>query len=241
MSTPGQGTGASRYQRSIESLLSPPKENREFIIQCFWELKTEFDAYGKKIARWAVLGVAFICLFELINRKLVGQASISGVTISNLRFLLYILPPLVALSSLNLATFNVEQNIYRDVLGELAQQRFPELLKSQVLNLFLSQQGTFGAFMADSFSEPSISGTLKFSRSLQVGIVPACFLVFEIYAYFQLFMHSRSSDVLLAVIIGSLVLSAFMIVLAISLTGPIRNGKSWLRALKTLSVFRAAK
>ena len=125
MSTQDQTAGVSRYEPSVKSLLSSTPKDSDFIKQCFWNLKTEYDAYGKKIALWSVLVVTFICLFELLNRKLVGQVSISGIEISRLSFLLYILPPLVALSGLNLAAFNVEENIYIGVLKEFALQEFP--------------------------------------------------------------------------------------------------------------------
>ena len=178
MSTQEQTSGVSHYEPSVKSLLSSTKKDPDFIKQCFWNLKAEYDAYGKKIALWSVLGFAFICLFELLNRRLVGQVSFSGIEIRRLSFLLYIMPPLVALSGLNLATFNVEENIYIGVLKEFALQEFPELRKSEILDLFLAQQGTFGAFISDSFSKPLIARSLKVNRTAQILIIPVSFLGF---------------------------------------------------------------
>lgn len=101
-------------------------------------------------------------------------------------------------------------------------REFPGLHKSKILDLFLAQQGTLGAFIPDSFSKPLIARSLKVNRTAQIIIIPVFFLSFEIYAYAQLCMHS-GPDVFPVVI--SLLFSALAVILVIPLVVTIRVGK----------------
>ncbi len=176
-------------------------------------MKNGYDTFGKKISRWAVLWLTAAGLFELLNRNLVGEVSFSGIKVTHLSFLLYFIPPLVAMSFLNLATFNIEQNLYRDLITEFAKQKFPELHAPGLVGFLFAQSGALGPEMPTSFGKPRIILTLYLSLALQILVVPTAYLTFDIYAYIQLFSHASAT--LPAVI--SLCVSAVLFALSIPL------------------------
>ena len=193
MSLSDRPENASRYQRSIETFLKNSEGNSDFVERCFWELKNSYDSYGKKMSRWIIFGLAFACVFELLNRHLVSKASISGIDITRLDFLLYLLPPLVAFAFLNLVTFNLEQNVYDRLLGEFARQRFPGLNKSNIMDLFISQQGLFPSYLPKGLVSARAGVANQLNLAVQFFSIPVCYIAFEIYAYIQLFTHSQTS------------------------------------------------
>jgi hypothetical protein len=188
-------TGSGRYTQVITTFLEKSAGNPDLVERCFWELKSAYDSYGKRFTRWAVFGVAFVCVFELINRRLVSKASISGIDLSHLDFLLYVMPPLIALSFFNLATLNLEQNIFGGILAELAKQRFTGLSESKILDLLISQQGTFSASLPESIVSPKVSRANLINLIIFVLFALGCYVAFEIYAYIELFTHRQTSTV----------------------------------------------
>src|ERR1700722_10374485 len=121
----------TNYETAIKTFLSGEKKDPDFIKQCFWELKAECDSYAKSIARWRILSFTAACLFELLNRRLIGEVSLSGIKVIRLSFLLYIIPPAVTVSLLTIATLNIEQNMYIKTLREFSRQQFPALYRSE--------------------------------------------------------------------------------------------------------------
>lgn len=207
----GSNDRTTNYEEAISILLSGEKTDPDFIKQCFWELKAECDSSWKKILRWAIIGLSAICLFELLNRSLVGEFTLSGIKVVHLSFLLYIIPPVVAVSLLNVATFNIEQNIYIRTLREFARQQFPSLHESQLLEFFFAHQGTPGTYFPSTLVESRVEISVAFSQAGQFYLVPIAYVAFELYAYFQLFMHVGRNN--LPVII-SLCVSAILLALA---------------------------
>ncbi len=203
-----------KYEEKVKTFLSSASADPDFIKQCFWGLKTEYDFYGKKITRWAIVGIVAACLFELLNRNLIGEIDVSGVKVARLSFLLYIMPPIVAASLLNLATLNIEQNIYLLLLKEFALQQFPALHETEIIALYLAQQGGLVGYIPDSFVKPRTITFLDLSRTGQALLVVASFIIFEFYAYTQLFVHSRH-NILPSVI--SVCISAAILTLAVPL------------------------
>ncbi len=212
MSLEGEPGNANRYERSIKTFLENSKENSDFIERCFWELKGKFDDYGKRMSKWIIFGLALVCIFELLNRHLVSKASISGIDISRLDFLLYAIPPAVAFSFLNLATFNLEQNIYGAMVSELAKQHFSGLNKSSITSLLLSQQGLFPANLPKALVSARAELANQLNLSVQFLFVPICYTSFEIHAYIELFGHSRTSRIGAVI---SLIITACLFTIAV--------------------------
>ena len=190
MSSRKHAGNVNRIKPAVKRFIESEETDLDFVKQCFWELKAQFDACGKKINRWASLGLLFVCIFELINRKLIKQASFSFIEVNHLSFLLYVLPPLVILSFVNLLGYAIEQDLYDKMVRQLALQKFPGFLASGILGLFFMQQGTL---TTDIPSSLNVYGRGIFIYTgFQEYTVPLCYLSFTVYAYIQIFMHSAA-------------------------------------------------
>jgi hypothetical protein len=183
------------YETAIKAFLLGEKTDPDFIKQCFWELKAECDSYAKRIARWRILGFTAVCLFELLNRRLIGEVSLSGIEVIHLSFLLYIIPPAVTVSLLTIATLNIEQDIYIRTLREFSRQQFPALYRSEFIKFFIAQQGILGGNFPRSSMESRTNLGMELSRAGQGILLPIAYLAFEFYAYLQLFTHTGRDDI----------------------------------------------
>lgn len=213
---PEEGSQYSdRYARAIEKFLASPETNIEFSKEIYWQLKSEFSDRQKGMSRWAFYTVVLICIFELLNRRLIGGASLLGIQVDRLGFLAYFLPPAVAFCITTLFAQAIEQLSYGYLMAALAEQELPGLFVSQMNLLFTSTSGLLSSDVPDAFA----TRFGKFNNSLlfgmQAGFIFVGWLIFEIYAYVELFRHTNHFNA--ATFASLLVTISFIIMIVLRL------------------------
>jgi hypothetical protein len=140
-----------RYALAVSRLTKSSEADIEFCREIYWQLRSDYLDYGKLINRWTIYTVVSACLFFLVNRNLVGSASVFGITLDHLSFLAYFLPPAVAFCIINITTAVDEQSNFEALMANLAKVKFPGLYESKIYLLFTSGLGLFSSDVPDAF------------------------------------------------------------------------------------------
>jgi hypothetical protein len=211
-------TRLNRYEKSVRILFESPEADADFIKQCFWELKAQFDGAAAKMNKWLIWGVTAVVAFELLNRRLINSASTWFIELSRLSFLIYVMPILASLALLNVMVLSLEGLNYVALIDAFTEKAYKNLYESSIYLLFTSNAGFFGASMPSS-----ICGKLGY-RSFSILGYGQAFLyfigytVFEIYAYIQLFRHGGATNMAtIFSLLASLGLLALAIVFVVSI------------------------
>lgn len=202
---------ASSHEEIVKTFLSSPEADSDFRIQYLWRLIDEITECGKKMTRWVVLSIVLICFFELLNRNLISEASISGIKISHFTFLLYAIPPLVAFIMLTFLALATEQDIFDKTIRELAKAHFSDLQRTDLIELLYADLSVFGNLIPKSLLSNKRNRGLNTYFVVQAGTFLLLYPIFELYAYTQLFKHSGLTNV---TAIASAIISAFLSVIA---------------------------
>lgn len=176
-----------RYALAVSKLTESPEMNIEFSREIFWKLKAECDNYGSRINRWAVYAVVSICIFALLNRNLIGSASVSGIQLIHLNFLSYIAPPAVSFCLLNIASSTDEMSNYSFLMANLAKAKFTGLYESKIYLLFPNNTGFLTSDVPDAFVTRLGKINTNLYAAVQIILIFVGYIVFEIVAYIYLF------------------------------------------------------
>jgi hypothetical protein len=203
------------YEKSIKALLASEETNLDISREMYWELKREYADSAKKLTRWAFWGILLICIFELLNHRLISNASVSFIQVTRLNFLLYLLPPSVTFALVNVLYFAIEQFTYGSLMKELAKQRFPGIYSSGIAALFVSKSGILASEIPRSLMTRRAYRDSNIYWGIQAWAASFTYIGFEVYAYIQLFRHFGASSIAVWL---SLCLSGFLTVLALLFT-----------------------
>jgi hypothetical protein len=204
-----KGQPARRYELAVKKFLLSPETDMEICREVFWATKSEWDNASKRIGRWVSYGLICAGVFELLCKGFVNNATLAGVEVSHLSFLLYFLPPAVAWCVVNTFTLLGEQDIYGNIMYQIAKQKLRGLSDSKLVNLLT---GSYGLLSSDI--PPELETRMGgFNSSLYIGFqllfVIIAPLIFQIIAYMQLFHHIGHTE---AGAIVSLMASAVLVV-----------------------------
>ncbi|MFC0532239.1 hypothetical protein [Phytohabitans kaempferiae] len=162
------------------------QDDPDFVRECVWR----FVDYAKEIcsqAKRAALGVVLIVFaFELLNRGLISEASITNFKLSELGFLLPILPVLASYLLLRIALLEREYDIFQDIYLELTRQALPGFWKSDLdVLLWPNMNPTIGQ-IPKSFIGRGRS-LIMLGSNFEGAIIMALPVVFLVHAYTELF------------------------------------------------------
>lgn len=198
-----------RYVQAVSELYKLPQEDSEFCRELYWQLRSEYLNRWSRISRWTIYAVVSACLFVLLNRNLVGGATVFGVQLARLSFLTYFLPPTAAFCILSIMIAIDESASYENLMACLAKAKLSAFYDSKIHLLFTSGFGPLSSNLPKTFVTP----LGRFNNSLYAGVQFTLMLVgclsFEIYAYIYVFDHSN----VLAGAIASLFVTGLFIVM----------------------------
>jgi hypothetical protein len=180
-----------RFGLAVSKLIESPETDIELSREVFWKLKSEYANCTNRIARWSLYMFGSAFLFLLLNKNIVGSASIVGIQVDRLAFLTYFLPPIVGFCWVNITAAADEQWVYEHLMVYLAKAKLPGLHASEICVVLTSNNGLLGSDIPSAF----MNRLGKFNNALYVGtqtlIGVVFYLSFEIYAYIYLFGHSE--------------------------------------------------
>ena len=202
-----------RHEQAINAFIESPETDLDLIKSCFWELRNGYTGCSKRMARWFTIAIVLACVFELTNLRLIDKATISFIEITRLNFLMYILPPAVAFTLIQVCAVAIEQYVYEALMVKLAERKLPGLHLSNMDELFLAQAGFSGADIPPLLRGRSESLLYVYNYA-QAFLVMIAYILFEIYAYSVLLSHSFSLSIsalsLSVTIMLSIVLTLFL-------------------------------
>jgi hypothetical protein len=196
------------FKQAIDAFIKSPETDPELSKSCFWELKGAYADWSKRIARWFTIAIVLMCTFELINLGLIDKASVAFIEITRISFLVYILPPAVTFTFVQVFAVVCEQTVYQELMLELAGKKFPGLIKSGIRQIFIAQAGVLSADIPTRFT-PRSRTVLDAYFIIQALVIIGGYIAFEVYAYWHLFSHTYSHSISII----SLCATAFLFIL----------------------------
>ena len=178
-----------RYEAAVAKLVESPEVDINFCREIYWQLRAEYVNYGRKINRWSIYSVVSVCLFLLLNRNLVGSATVLGIRLDHLGFLAYFMPPALSFCVLNIATSADEQGNSERLMFFLAKAKLPGLHASKISMLFTSDLTGLSSSVPDEFQTRLGVVSSNLYESAQILLYLVGYVGFEIYAYVYLFNH----------------------------------------------------
>jgi hypothetical protein len=172
--------------RSTE--LSP--ELKEALL---WRLVDATAAHLHRMRRWMLVGVVAGLCFELLNRKLVGEVTVSFAKLSAVGFLRPVMPVVVAAAFAAQMASYLEYRVASTVCDLYGDQAFESLRESALLEMFGPDLISYTGRSASSYAPDVASLSSKIAGGVQTWVVLVGPLLFTGYAFTQLFRSPGSA------------------------------------------------
>jgi len=205
---PGKLTPVEQAVKAFEeqALKSP-----ELAREAFWRLLDNIKEFQKRVNRSFVLMAVFALVFELLNRRLVSEASVGGLRLTELESLSFVLPVAIGFEVFYAMSAIRDRNVMIGAYGRLSVAIYPKLDESRINALLVTPSG---------FITPSLPGVHINDRAFRLASFLSTFeyVVFGFllpiglpaYVLVQLFRHGGFA--VLEVWVSAVLTSIFIVV-----------------------------
>jgi hypothetical protein len=185
-------TVADHVKHFLDDVASTSEMKRELL----WRLLDAVKEVQKAIKRDLILLAILVFAFELINRKLVGEASAAGIKLSKLEFLRYVIPVALAYIFLRIMITSQHGGALKDAYLRFSEGSFPGLRRSALDVLLAPGPLPLSAQTPDEYLSGKFVKVLNLidltESVLFVYVLPVGFTV---YAATQLFRSSATPHI----------------------------------------------
>lgn len=176
------------FKADIRVFARGAESNPELARESLWRILAVLDQAQKSVKRDAILVIILAAAFEMLNRKLIGEASALGIKAAKLEFLKYILPVAMGYVSFRAALFVRERKLMTAVYYELTSSAFPVLRNSRIDVVIHPSSSLHVNSPPESWLTPRTKSVTTFLDLAEGAMVRAIIPVgFTIYAALQLF------------------------------------------------------
>ncbi|MFI5851529.1 hypothetical protein ACIA7R_27475 [Micromonospora chalcea] len=174
------------HGRLDEFLLSNEAEP-ELIRECFWRFVDRVKEVTELQKRSALLGLAVILAFELLNRRLVSETAVGGFKLAKLDFLKILAPVVASYFFLRMASLGRDRAVYVQIVYRFASSRYTGLYRSELDRLLTQGSGPLVNRVPTTFVDSWRSWPGELASILETLFFYATPIVFCFYSFYQLF------------------------------------------------------
>jgi hypothetical protein len=193
----------------VDQFLTSDETTADLTRDVLWRVCDIVSHINGVARRTAVVMMSLMVVFELLNRRLVNEASFGGIRLAQLDFLRALIPLAVAYLLLQMAVLGRDTAVYLAIMHRITECRFPGLYDSDLDRLIPRISGPVVSPLPASYT----LGLPRLARAalilqLAANVVP---LAFFVYAFWQLFATNGVADALVwASMLGTLLLVCFV-------------------------------
>lgn len=185
---------ASRWylEEYVGRFVSGTSHNRDLVDKVYWRLVELHADLRKRIARDFVTMAALALAFELLNRRLITDATTNGIKFGKLDFARYLIPVLVALLYYRTSNAIREQTTIYHVCNDIAARVYKPLHESKLDMLLLSEAAVTSNLNTTQFLRSWRTTSAHLMALFEVSVFGVLIpLGFSCYAILQLFRSSN--------------------------------------------------
>jgi hypothetical protein len=210
--------------RNVDHFLDDQGLSPDLMRDTLWrmiDINREITRIQKR-AGLMIVGAALV--FELLNRRFIGEASFAGIKLSRLDFLRALAPLAISYFFLRFVVLTRDFCIYRAIVERITSKAFPGLYRSD-----LDRMLPYGYLGGVTVNWLPVSYAYHLRRSWVVAAMAEFFvsilapLTFLVYAYWQLFSSNRTDSLSWFSLFGTVIFLISSVVLGVAVARTVRG------------------